>query len=105
MTCASCVRRVEKTLTRVEGVVAASVNLANETATVSFDPAFTSLEALTAAVGKSGYTAEPRTARRRTARTRPGPPRRPVLPRTRSTSSMPDATSRSRTSSAAGRSP
>ena len=62
MTCASCVRRVEKTLTRVEGVVAASVNLANETATVSFDPAFTSLEALTAAVGKSGYTAEPRTA-------------------------------------------
>ena len=29
MTCASCVRRVEKALTRVEGVVAASVNLAN----------------------------------------------------------------------------
>ena len=39
MTCASCVRRVEKTLTRVDGVVAASVNLANETATVSYDPA------------------------------------------------------------------
>jgi Cu+-exporting ATPase len=61
MTCASCVRRVERTLTRVDGVVAASVNLANETATVSYDPAFTSLEALTAAVAKSGYTAEPRT--------------------------------------------
>src|SRR6478735_5116707 len=61
MTCASCVRRVEKTLTRVDGVVAASVNLANETATVSFDPAFTSLDALTAAVAKSGYTAAPRT--------------------------------------------
>jgi Cu+-exporting ATPase len=61
MTCASCVRRVEKTLTRVDGVVAASVNLANETATVSFDPAFTSMETLTAAVAKSGYTAAPRT--------------------------------------------
>src|SRR6478735_463641 len=61
MTCASCVRRIEKTLTRVDGVVAASVNLANETATVSYDPAFTSLDALTAAVAKSGYTAAPRT--------------------------------------------
>ena len=61
MTCASCVRRVEKTLIRVDGVVAASVNLANETATVSYDPAFTSLETLTAAVTKSGYTAAPRT--------------------------------------------
>src|SRR5689334_7343035 len=60
MTCASCVRRVEKTLTRVDGVVAASVNLANETATVSYDPAFTSLESLTAAVTKSGYSAAPR---------------------------------------------
>ena len=39
MTCASCVRRVEKALTRVDGVVAASVNLATETATVSYDPA------------------------------------------------------------------
>ena len=62
MTCASCVRRVEKTLTRVDGVVAASVNLANETATVSYDPAFTSLETLTAAVTKSGYAATPRHA-------------------------------------------
>ncbi|HEY4375752.1 MAG TPA: cation transporter, partial [Acidimicrobiales bacterium] len=67
MTCASCVRRVEKTLTRVEGVVAASVNLANETATVSFDPVFTSLEALTTAVTRSGYTAAPRIAPARTA--------------------------------------
>src|SRR4029077_10472396 len=60
MTCASCVRRVEKTLTRVDGGVPASVNLANEPAPVSYDPAFTSLETLTAAVAKSGYTAAPR---------------------------------------------
>ena len=73
MTCASCVRRVEKTLTRVDGVVAASVNLANETATVSYDPAFTSLETLTAAVTKSGYTAAPRTSPEQTpAGNKPG---------------------------------
>jgi Cu+-exporting ATPase len=62
MTCASCVRRVEKTLTRVDGVVAASVNLANETATVTHDPAAAPVETLTAAVAKSGYTATPRAA-------------------------------------------
>ena len=107
MTCASCVRRVEKTLTRVDGVVAASVNLANETATVSYDPAFTSLETLTAAVTKSGYTAAPRTRPRPPTRPPPatGPettPSRHPLP---STSSTPAATPRSPTSSAAGRSP
>ena len=39
MTCASCVRRVEKALKRVEGVSEASVNLATERATVVYDPA------------------------------------------------------------------
>jgi len=34
MTCASCVARVEKTLLKVEGVDAASVNLATEKAQV-----------------------------------------------------------------------
>ncbi len=57
MTCASCVRRVEKSLGRVEGVQAAQVNLATEVATVAFDPAAVSLAELTAAVGKAGYTA------------------------------------------------
>ncbi len=74
MTCASCVRRVEKTLTRVDGVVAASVNLANETATVSYDPAFTSLDALTTAVAKSGYTAAPRATTPRPPSGTPGQP-------------------------------
>jgi Cu+-exporting ATPase len=32
MTCASCVRRVEKALAKVEGVAEASVNLASEQA-------------------------------------------------------------------------
>ncbi|MGC4191262.1 MAG: heavy metal translocating P-type ATPase [Thermomicrobiales bacterium] len=58
MTCAACVRRVEKALDKVEGVAAASVNLATERATVSLDPGATVDPAdLVAAVGAAGYTA------------------------------------------------
>ena len=39
MTCASCVNRVEKALKKVPGVSAASVNLSNEQAAVSYDAA------------------------------------------------------------------
>src|SRR4051812_42563389 len=60
MTCASCVRRVEKALSKIDGVVAAEVNLATEVATVRFDPAAVGLEELTAAVARAGYTATPR---------------------------------------------
>lgn len=56
MTCASCVRRVERALSRIEGVDAASVNYASETARVSGDPALR-IEALIAAVEKAGYQA------------------------------------------------
>ncbi|HLI51855.1 MAG TPA: heavy metal translocating P-type ATPase, partial [Thermomicrobiaceae bacterium] len=55
MTCASCVRRVERALTKVEGVREASVNLATERARVSFDPAVASLDQLQGAVEKAGY--------------------------------------------------
>jgi len=37
MTCASCVRRVEKALTKVAGVASAQVNLATEVVTVKYD--------------------------------------------------------------------
>src|SRR4051794_20917276 len=60
MTCASCVRRVEKALSKVDGVVAAEVNLATEVATVRFDPAAVGLAELTDAVARAGYTASPR---------------------------------------------
>jgi Cu+-exporting ATPase len=50
MTCASCVRRVEKALSKVPGVASANVNLATERATVSFDPSTTEITALVAAV-------------------------------------------------------
>ena len=59
MTCASCVRRVEKALTRVEGVQEASVNLATEKAHVVFDPTVASLERMRAAVEKAGYVIGP----------------------------------------------
>ena len=59
MTCAACVRRVEKALTKVDGVDAASVNLAAETATVTYDDATVTLTDLSEAVSAAGYTAVP----------------------------------------------
>src|SRR6266700_2912620 len=56
MTCASCVRHVEKALSRIDGVRNAEVNLATEAATVSFDPQTAGLSELTAAVAAAGYT-------------------------------------------------
>ncbi len=53
MTCASCVRRVEKALAAVPGVRAASVNLATERATASGDGL--APDALAAAIRKAGY--------------------------------------------------
>jgi Cu+-exporting ATPase len=60
MTCASCVRRVEKALAKVDGVTSAQVNLATETATVTYDPATVGTEQLSAAVAAAGYTGTPR---------------------------------------------
>ena len=61
MHCAACVGKVERALTSVPGVDQASVNLATEQATVSFDPDRTNVEALRAAVAAAGYElAEPR---------------------------------------------
>ncbi|HET6626794.1 MAG TPA: heavy metal-associated domain-containing protein, partial [Nocardioidaceae bacterium] len=61
MTCASCVGRVEKALTKVDGVSAAQVNLAAETATVSYDPGAVRPDQLATAVAAAGYTGTPRT--------------------------------------------
>ena len=55
MTCASCVGRVERGLKKVEGVEGASVNLATERATVTFDPALTTPQALLDKVKDVGY--------------------------------------------------
>ncbi len=55
MSCAACVRRVEKALGRVDGVREASVNLATEKATMVFEPAHTGLDAMKKAVEEAGY--------------------------------------------------
>jgi P-type Cu+ transporter len=55
MTCASCVRRIEKALGRVDGVSEANVNLATEKAHVVFDPGLASMDQMRAAVEKAGY--------------------------------------------------
>lgn len=60
MTCASCVGRVERALGRLDGVVAAEVNLATEVATVRFDSSQVALDDLAATVARAGYTATPR---------------------------------------------
>ncbi|MDE3231485.1 MAG: copper ion binding protein, partial [Chloroflexota bacterium] len=58
MTCASCVRRVERSLGKVAGVAEANVNLATERATITYDPAEASIAAMIAAVEQAGYGAE-----------------------------------------------
>ena len=59
MTCASCVMRVERALKKVPGVTDATVNLATESARVTFDPTQASDGRLRRAVRDAGY--EPRT--------------------------------------------
>ena len=60
MTCASCVTRVEKALRKVPGVKDASVNLATESARISYVPAEQMEARLRRAVRDAGY--EPRAA-------------------------------------------
>ncbi len=62
MTCASCVSRVEKVLSRVPGVVSASVNLATEKATVHASKPIP-VATLVTAVRKAGYDASPAEAK------------------------------------------
>ncbi|WP_427180955.1 heavy metal translocating P-type ATPase [Paenibacillus sp. TC-CSREp1] len=55
MTCAACSTRVEKGLSRMEGVHEANVNLAIEQATISYDPKTTNVNALRDKVAALGY--------------------------------------------------
>jgi Cu+-exporting ATPase len=63
MTCASCVRRVERALAAVEGVGSASVNLTMEMADVALTTPVDAAR-LVAAVDKAGYGAEVLSGRR-----------------------------------------
>jgi Cu+-exporting ATPase len=55
MTCANCVATVERNLKKLDGVSFASVNLASERASVSFDPDRVDAEALVERVRRAGY--------------------------------------------------
>lgn len=59
MSCASCVRRVEKALSSVEGVKTANVNMATNRAHVEMLRGLTTIVQLQNAVEKAGYSAAP----------------------------------------------
>jgi P-type Cu+ transporter len=58
MTCAACQARVQRTLSRTPCVADASVNLMMANATVAYDPAATSPQALVDVIRSTGYGAE-----------------------------------------------
>ncbi len=55
MHCASCVRIIEKALTKTSGISSAVVNLATEKATVTYDPKICNEEQIVSAVSGVGY--------------------------------------------------
>jgi Cu+-exporting ATPase len=56
MTCAACAARVERALTKLEGVASARVNVAGERARVEYDPERVRAPDIAAAVSNAGYT-------------------------------------------------
>ena len=89
MTCASCVRRIEKALNRVEGVQEASVNLATEKARVLYDPSVADFSAVTVAVERpatASGSSHRRRRHKRPKRNRPKSTRRSGSANEKSTS-------------------
>ena len=70
MTCASCVGRVDKALEAVPGVISVAVNLANETAQVTFLEGAMDMAALRRAAKEAGYPVTARDSDARPAETR-----------------------------------
>ncbi|SFB05512.1 heavy metal translocating P-type ATPase [Clostridium frigidicarnis] len=57
MTCAACVKAVERICKKLNGVEKASVNIATEKLTITFDESNISLEVIKSAIDKGGYKA------------------------------------------------
>lgn len=57
MTCASCSARIEKGLSRMDGIDAANINLATESGAVAYEPGAVSLDDIIGKVQKLGYDA------------------------------------------------
>ena len=60
MTCQFCPITIRKALEKVDGVIEAKASFDTKTATVTFDPAKTNVEALTKATAEAGYPSTPR---------------------------------------------
>jgi len=60
MTCAACVRRVERKVGKLEGVASVAVNLATERMNVRFEPEVLDVEGIAAAVEGAGFGARVR---------------------------------------------
>ena len=58
MTCASCSAAVEKNISKADGVVKASVNLATEKLTVEYDAEKITIEDMATRIDKLGYKLE-----------------------------------------------
>ncbi len=58
MSCTACAARIEKSLNKIKGVTGATVNLALETARVTFDEAAVKEGDIVGAIEKAGYGAE-----------------------------------------------
>lgn len=58
MTCASCAKAVEKSVSKVNGVESASVNFATEKLNVKFDESSASMDDIKKSVKDAGYSAE-----------------------------------------------
>jgi len=56
MTCAACSARVERSISKIEGVESCSVNLATERMTVEFNPATTDIDTIKKTIEKIGYS-------------------------------------------------
>ena len=57
MYCAACSSRVQRTVSELQGVSSAEVNLIANSMTVEYDPALQSFDSICEAVVKAGYTA------------------------------------------------
>ena len=57
MTCAACSRAVERAVKKLEGTLEASVNLATEKLSISFEPSILSIGDIKRAIDKAGYKA------------------------------------------------
>lgn len=57
MTCAACTARIEKVLSKTDGIIKASVNLATEKASIEYDSKIIRLSEIRAIIEKTGYKA------------------------------------------------